>query len=235
MLIGDHYFPLSCIDYPRCFFASLRFPSDKIVFPSIFFRKRLLPVSVFLPVFSITLSIPLAVQLSGLPHFSYYFLTELFHHHFSSSKQSCLLASASNPIVYTTGLCWFAKIHPISQSSFFFNIIDSSLSKVNSIWSQLSVICLRITLILVFATLPTLPTRKNLVKWGIPPTSDCPFSLLPETLLHVVLVCNIYLIQGKYTCHHDSILTTRFYRKHTKYNDLITQDEHLFSEVKYIN
>ena len=38
------------------------------------------------------------------------------------------------------------------------------------------------------------------------PTSDCSFCLLPESLLHVVSGCNTYLIQGRYTWRHDSIL-----------------------------
>ena len=126
------------------------------------------------------------------------------------------------------------------------------------------------------------------------PTSDCSFCLLSETLLHVVSGSNTYLVQGRYTWRHDSILnflglsfqsvrdsviyadlpgfinpsaitgdnlrpdlllvlpnkciyilelTLGFesnirknsHRKHTKYNDLIRQQEHLFSEVKYIN
>ena len=57
----------------------------------------------------------------------------------------------------------------------------------------------------------SLPTRKNLVKWGTSSTSDCSFCLLPETLpetlLHVVSGCNTYLVQGRYTWRHDSTPT----------------------------
>ena len=37
-------------------------------------------------------------------------------------------------------------------------------------------------------------------------TPDCPFCLLPESLLHVVSGCNTYLSEGRYTWRHDSIL-----------------------------
>ena len=52
----------------------------------------------------------------------------------------------------------------------------------------------------------TLPTRKNLSKWGLSPTSDCSFCLKPESLLHVVAGCKSYLDQGRFTWRHDSIL-----------------------------
>ena len=187
------------------------------------------------------------------------------------------------------------KTHLISQGSFFSNIIDNSLSKVNSVWSlaqrNLPKNIFNFTIRYINNSLST---RKNLVKWGMSPTSDCSFCLLPETLLHVVSGCNTYLVQGRYTWRHDSILnflassfqsvgdsiiyadlpgflnpcvitgdslrpdlllvlpnkclyilelTVGFesnirknsHRKHTKYHDLIKQQEHLFTEVKYVN
>ena len=187
------------------------------------------------------------------------------------------------------------KTHLISQGSFFSNIIDNSLSKVNSVWSlaqrNLPKNIFNFTIRYINNSLST---PKNLVKWGMSPTSDCSFCLLPETLLHVVSGCNTYLVQGRYTWRHDSILnflassfqsvrdsiiyadlpgflnpcvitgdslrpdlllvlpnkclyilelTVGFesnirknsHRKHTKYHDLIKQQEHLFTEVKYVN
>ena len=136
--------------------------------------------------------------------------------------------------------------------------------------------------------------RKNLVKWGISPTSDCSFCLLPKTLFHVISCYIAYLEQGRYTWRHDHILnfltmifqsvrdsiiyvdlpgftsptaitgdhlrsdvllvlpnkciyilelTVGFesnirkdsHREHEKYQNLVRQQEHLFSIVKYIN
>ena len=99
------------------------------------------------------------------------------------------------------------KNHLISQVFFFSNTIENSLSKVNSDWP------------LAQRNLPknifnlsiryignSLPTRKNLVKWGISPTSDYSFCLLLETPLHVISGCNTFLVQGRYIRHHGSIV-----------------------------
>ena len=98
------------------------------------------------------------------------------------------------------------KNHLVSQGSFFSNIVETSLSSVNSIWS------------LAQRNLPkyifnfsiryinnSLANRTNLTKWGISPTSDCSFCLQPESLLHVVAGCKKYLEEGRYTWRHDSI------------------------------
>ena len=53
----------------------------------------------------------------------------------------------------------------------------------------------------------TLPTRKNLCLWKLRQSSDCQFCLLPETLLHVVAGCKVYLEQGRYTWRHNSVLS----------------------------
>ncbi len=50
----------------------------------------------------------------------------------------------------------------------------------------------------------SLPTRKNLNKWGISSSPECSFCLHPETLLHVVAGCSSYL--DRFTWRHDSIL-----------------------------
>ena len=51
-----------------------------------------------------------------------------------------------------------------------------------------------------------LPTKTNLKRWGLSPSSDCSFCLAQESLLHIVSDCKVYLQQGRYTWHHDSIL-----------------------------
>ena len=53
----------------------------------------------------------------------------------------------------------------------------------------------------------TLPTRKNLLKWGISSTSECSFCLAPESLLHVVVGYKTYLSEGRFTWRHDSVLS----------------------------
>ena len=50
----------------------------------------------------------------------------------------------------------------------------------------------------------SLPTRKNLNKWGISSSSECTFCLNTETLLHVVAGCQSYL--DRFTWRHNSIL-----------------------------
>ena len=52
----------------------------------------------------------------------------------------------------------------------------------------------------------TLPTRSNLHKWGLLPTSDCSFCSQSESLLHIIAGCQTYLTQGRFTWRHDSIL-----------------------------
>ena len=47
---------------------------------------------------------------------------------------------------------------------------------------------------------------KNFSKWLLSSSSNCSFCLMPESLLHVVAGCNVYLSEGRYTWRHDSIL-----------------------------
>ena len=99
------------------------------------------------------------------------------------------------------------KNHLVSKGSFFSNIVETSLSSMNPIWS------------LAQRNLPknifnfsvryinsSSPNRTNLTKWGISPTSDCSFCLQPESLLHVAAGCAKCLDEGRYTWPHDSIL-----------------------------
>ena len=76
---------------------------------------------------------------------------------------------------------------------------------VNSIWSKSqSKLPKNIFNFTVRYINNSLPTRKNLTKWGIMSTPDCSFCLNPETLLHVVAGCQLYL--PRFTWRHDSVL-----------------------------
>ncbi|CAB4010466.1 Hypothetical predicted protein [Paramuricea clavata] len=97
--------------------------------------------------------------------------------------------------------------HLISQGSFFSNIIKHSTLSFNSIWSSVqSKLPKNIFNFTIRYINNTLPTRKNLLKWGISPTSECSFCLNPESLLHVVAGCKTYLNEGRFTWRHDSVL-----------------------------
>jgi hypothetical protein len=50
----------------------------------------------------------------------------------------------------------------------------------------------------------SIPTRKNLTRWGLVSSPECSFCLCPETLLHVVVGCQSYL--QRFTWRHDSTL-----------------------------
>ena len=50
----------------------------------------------------------------------------------------------------------------------------------------------------------SLPPRNNLCKLNLSKTSDCSFCLIPETLLHAVVGCKVYLNQGRFTWRHGS-------------------------------
>ena len=50
----------------------------------------------------------------------------------------------------------------------------------------------------------SLPTRKNMARWGLSQSPDCSFCLNPESLLHFVAGCQQYL--DRFTWKHDSIL-----------------------------
>ena len=97
--------------------------------------------------------------------------------------------------------------HLLSQGFFFSNVIKYSLTKVNKIWStaqsKLPKNIFNFTIRYINNTLPTL---KNLAKWGLSSSHECSFCLNPETLGHVVAGCKNYLGEGRYTWRHDSIL-----------------------------
>ena len=91
------------------------------------------------------------------------------------------------------------------QGSFFSSISKFSLPQVNSIWptcqSKLPKNIFNFTIRYINNSLPT---RKNLQKWGLSSSSECSFCLKPESLLHVVAGCSSYL--DRFTWRHDSIL-----------------------------
>ena len=91
------------------------------------------------------------------------------------------------------------------QGFFFSNVIKYSLSSVNSIWSEAQ--SHRPKNIYNFAIRfinNSLPTRKNMARWGLSQSPDCSFCRNPESLLHVVAGCQQYL--DRFTWGHDSIL-----------------------------
>ena len=91
------------------------------------------------------------------------------------------------------------------QGSFFTNITKFSLSQLTKIWSACqSNLPKNIFNFTVRYINNSLPTRQNLARWGLSPTSDCSRCLAPETLLHVVAGCQSYL--ERFTWRHDSIL-----------------------------
>ena len=91
------------------------------------------------------------------------------------------------------------------QGSFFKSVSKYSLSQLNHIWSiSQSKLPKNIFNFTVRYINNTLPTRKNLRRWGLSSTPDCSFCLHPETLLHVVAGCQHYL--NRFTWRHDSIL-----------------------------
>ena len=97
--------------------------------------------------------------------------------------------------------------HLISQGSFFSSIMNNSTSTFNSLWSSVqSKLPKNIFNFTIRYINNTLPTRKNLSKWGLSSTSDCSFCSSPETLLHVIAGCKTYLDEGRFTWRHDSVL-----------------------------
>ena len=91
------------------------------------------------------------------------------------------------------------------QGSFFKSVSKYSLSQLNHIWSiSQSKLPKNIFNFTVRYINNTLPTRKNLRRWGLSSSSDCSFCLHHETLLHVVAGCQHYL--NRFTWRHDSIL-----------------------------
>jgi hypothetical protein len=91
------------------------------------------------------------------------------------------------------------------QGSFFTSVSRFSLTQVNTIWpacqSKLPKNIFNFTIRYINNSLPT---RKNLQRWGLSSSSECSFCINPESLLHVVAGCSSYL--DRFTWRHDSIL-----------------------------
>ena len=91
------------------------------------------------------------------------------------------------------------------QGSFFTSITKFAFSQLTKTWStSQSKLPKNIFNFTVRYMSSSLPTRQNLTRWGLSPTSDCSKCLAPETLLHVVAGCQSYL--ERFTWRHDSIL-----------------------------
>ena len=94
-----------------------------------------------------------------------------------------------------------------SQGALLSFLLDHSLKKLNEIWSGVqSNLPANIFNFTIKYLKNTLPTRKNLSLWKLCHSSDCQFCPLPETLLHVVAGCKVYLQQGRYIWRHNSVL-----------------------------
>ena len=111
------------------------------------------------------------------------------------------------------------------QGSFFSNVLKYSMPQLNKIWSTAqSNLPKNIFNFTIRYINNTLPTRKNLVKWGISSDSDCSLCLMPESLLHIVAGCKHYLQQGRYTWRHDSVLNFIAHSLPTTKNSILYVD-----------
>ena len=91
------------------------------------------------------------------------------------------------------------------QGSFFTSVSRFSLTQVNTIWPACqSTLPKNIFNFTIRYINNSLPTRKNLQRWGLSSSSECSFCINPESLLHVVAGCSSYL--DRFTWRHDSIL-----------------------------
>ena len=91
------------------------------------------------------------------------------------------------------------------QGSFFSSVTKFSLSKLNKMWSTAqSKLPKNIFNFTIRYINNSLPTGKNLNRWGISSSPGCTFCLSPESLLHVVAGCQFYL--DRFTWRHNSIL-----------------------------
>ena len=91
------------------------------------------------------------------------------------------------------------------QGSFFSNVTKFSLSHLNKVWSTAqSKLPKNIYNFTICYINKSLPTRKNLSRWGLSLSSECCFCLGPESLLLVVAGCQCYL--DRFTWRQNSIL-----------------------------
>ena len=91
------------------------------------------------------------------------------------------------------------------QESFFSNVTKFSLSQLNKAWyTAKSKLPKNIYNFTIRYINNSLPTRKNLRRWGVCSQPECSFCLSPESLLHVVAGCQSYL--DRFTWRHNPIL-----------------------------
>ena len=135
-----------------------------------------------------------------------FFLINSHESWFAHSRQHlCILSSTPGYLgsesVFNT-IRRFAQTSPPQldakfRGSFF------SLPQVNSIWPTCqSKLPKNIFNFIIRYINNSLPTRKNLQKWGLSSSSECPFCLEPESLLHVVAGCssNLDRFNPKFYC-----------------------------------
>ena len=85
---------------------------------------------------------------------------------------------------------------------------EHSLTALNSLWSSAqSCLPKSIFNFSINYVNNTLKKKTNLKRWGLSLSSDCSFCLTRESLLRIISGCKVYLQQGRYTWHHDYILT----------------------------
>ena len=98
--------------------------------------------------------------------------------------------------------------HLSSQGFIITFLLDHSLKKLNSFWSNAqSKLPANISNFSIKYLNNTLATRKNIHLWNFSTTSDCSFCLQPASLLHIVAGCKTYLSDGRYTWRHNSALS----------------------------
>ena len=86
-------------------------------------------------------------------------------------------------------------------------LLKHSLQKLNLLWSATqSKLPVNIFNFTIKYLNNTLATRKNLLLWSLSPTSDCSFCLQPESFLHVVAGCKMYLNEGRFTWRYNLAL-----------------------------
>ncbi|CAB3992804.1 Hypothetical predicted protein, partial [Paramuricea clavata] len=91
------------------------------------------------------------------------------------------------------------------QESFFSSVTKFSFSHLSKVWSTAqSKFPKNIYNFTIRYINNSLPTRKNLSRWGLSSSSECSFCLGLESLLHVVAGCQCYL--DRFTWRHNSIL-----------------------------
>ena len=87
----------------------------------------------------------------------------------------------------------------ILQGSFV-SVIDNSTLSFNSLWSSVqSRLPKNIFNFTVRYINNSLPTRKNLMKWGLSSSADCSFCCSPESLMHIISGCKTCLNERRCT------------------------------------